>query len=100
MKRLEYLCAGEPNGPNCACCFANRRASAALGGVNSVVVVLSNFDFSPVAVESEIVGRAKEPPSARFCDAVYACCAAFAAANACASVPLDLTDGEKSCESR
>ena len=85
-KRLEYLCSGEPSGPYCACCLCSRRASADEGGENNVMERSSYLDFSPIAVERDMVGKDNE---AGFmdCDARYACCAALAAWSAAASVP-------------
>ena len=59
-KRLEYLCACEPRGPNCACALAIRRAATGEGGAKRVVVRSSYLDFSPTAVDRQMVGRDKD----------------------------------------
>ena len=58
-KREEYRCCFEPNGPNAACCFAMRLASAGDGGEKSVKGLgeSSILLFSPVAVVRLIVGK-------------------------------------------
>ena len=52
-----YLCVWCPNGPNCACCLAIRRASAGEGGRNSVVGGSSIFALSALAVDKDMVGN-------------------------------------------